>query len=621
MILNRNTKISLSALITIGVILVIIGSLTIFGRQMTKLLYQYSQKNIFEVQDLYINTLEQQFNSLFDMLEAQARYFEGVNLKDDAQLKQAITKTKGIGSFKKIFVVNKNGVSTNYTGQNLANIRNKPYFIDLLSSGERKISNKIELDENLEPILTLLYPLKNNGKVEAVLAGTIPYNTLQHHFLTELFSGQSYTYIISNNENIVFCNKDKKKALYNINFYEYLANNTLNNAEEISEIKLSQITQKTGFVELSIQNTRKIFTYAPLNLNDWYIVTVLPVSYIMNQLNSISLMVIVLLVTIFVAAFVFLVVILLLFLKNVSVEKDKERLLIASNQNQTLIYEYDMDKKIIEFSGDTKFLLGTDKKVFPAEYASTEYFKRVHPDDKIITNQLIKAIRNMENDFSAEFRYKTFADEYIWLKMSGSIIKREGEPVKFIGSISNVNSQILHEQELKSIADKDRLTGVLNKSALEESIKSSLNANKNITSFALFIIDLDNFKAVNDKLGHLIGDMAIQDVAKKISLIFSEKDFIGRFGGDEFCVFLQLSNTAEEKNFQKIINNKLQTLKTILNEDYFKDNIVVHVSASIGVAIYPQHGINYQELFHNADHALYDVKMNGKDGYKIYSTK
>lgn len=161
----------------------------------------------------------------------------------------------------------------------------------------------------------------------------------------------------------------------------------------------------------------------------------------------------------------------------------------------------------------------------------------------------------------------------------------------------------------------------MNKSALEESIKSSLNANKNVTSFALFIIDLDNFKAVNDKLGHLIGDMAIQDAAKKISLIFSEKDFIGRFGGDEFCVFLQLSNAAEEKNFQKIINNKLQTLKTILNEDYFKDNIVVHVSASIGVAIYPQHGVNYQELFHNADHALYDVKMNGKDGYKIYSTK
>ena len=286
MILNKNTKISLSALITIGVILVIIGSLTIFGRQMTKLLYQYSQKNIFEVQDLYINTLEQQFNSLFDMLEAQARYFEGVNLKDDAQLKQVITKTKGIGSFKKIFVVNKNGVSTNYTGQNLANIRNKPYFIDLLSSGERKISNKIELDENLEPILTLLYPLKKDGKVEAVLAGTISYNTLQHHFLTELFSGQSYTYIIARNGNIVFCNKDKKKTLYNINFYEYLANNTLNNAEEISEIKLSQITQKTGSVELSNQKTRKIFTYAPLKLNDWYIVTVLPVSYIMNQLNS-----------------------------------------------------------------------------------------------------------------------------------------------------------------------------------------------------------------------------------------------------------------------------------------------------------------------------------------------
>lgn len=616
---SKTTKLSIF-LISVGIILsVTVASLTLFKTQMSKLLRQYSITNIMETQSLYTDSLKQQFDYLFNMLESQARYFEKMDLNDDSQLKSAITKTKGLNDFKKIAISNIKGVTTNYTGQGLANLRNKPFFIDCLVSGQNSISNRIEFDENLEPILSLAFPIKEGEVVKAVLSGTISYNMLKDIFKTQLFNGQCYTYIIANDGNIVFCNKDKKKLLYNVNFYDYLLNNSIDSKEDTDSMKIAVINHKTGSMELECKDAQKIFTYAPLNINDWYIISVLPVNYIKHQQSSITRLVVALLIVLIFSLLIFLFLTFMLYLRSSTIEKDNERLIIANNQSQSLIFEYDIFKKSVDFSGDTQFILGTDKKTFPSEYISNEYFKRVHPDDFSITHELLTSIRNGVKTFSAEFRYKTFSNEYIWVKMSGSLIKSDkGTAQKFIGSITNVNAQMLHEQELISIAENDNLTGLFNKTAMEQKIQEELSSASN-TKSALFIIDLDNFKQVNDQLGHLTGDMAIKDAAKKLTLIFSEKDYIGRFGGDEFCILLRLSDSLDQKTIDRIIKGKIKSLVSLLSEDYFDDTISVHVSASVGIAICPDHGTSYEELFHNADQALYSVKQNGKDGYKIYS--
>ena len=129
---------------------------------------------------------------------------------------------------------------------------------------------------------------------------------------------------------------------------------------------------------------------------------------------------------------------------------------------------------------------------------------------------------------------------------------------------------------------------------------------------------MDNFKQVNDRLGHSFGDQAICDTANKLSLVFSEKDFIGRIGGDEFCVFLCIKNTV--KNPHAIAEEKANTLKSILAEYYSNGETSVQVTPSIGISLFPEQATSFKDLFMRADYALYHVKNNGKNNFAIYDS-
>ncbi len=115
----------------------------------------------------------------------------------------------------------------------------------------------------------------------------------------------------------------------------------------------------------------------------------------------------------------------------------------------------------------------------------------------------------------------------------------------------------------------------------------------------------------------MTGDLAIKDAAKKISLIFSDKDYLGRFGGDEFCILMRFNENLTEENILKIVNIKAGDLSHSIKEEYADEEQKVCISASIGIALYPKNGDTYESLFKNADDALYHVKQHGKDGFKI----
>ena len=617
-LLSRSTKIVLLVFILVAFVT---ASLFVFRLKSLQLISDASMQNIFEIQEMYAQTLQAKFSDQLNMLEAQARYFENVDLNNEEALKKTITSTKGIGDFKKIGVVDKSGATTSTEGKNLSNIYNKAYFFDAIKSGKPQISNRIEVDENLDPILTLIYPIKHEDSVKAAIIGTLSYDVLKNLFAVSLFSGESYMYIISADGNVILCNRDKKRNLYNINIYDLIKNSAKTESEYvINKIRADIIKNQSDFMTFNAKDSYKLFAYAPLGINNWYIISVIPYSYIVQKQAAIGFWVYVLLGAIAFTITMFILVLYGLFKKNTSIEKDNERLTIANNQSQTLIFEYDFSRQQITFSGDTQFIFGTDQKVFSIDFIRAEYYKRIHNDDKKVLTELLETIKTSLPDFTGEFRYKNFiGNEYIWLRISGSLLdKEEGNGKKLIGTITNVNSQVLHEQELKSIAERDKLTGLLNKTAMEQQARAVLEQASEDQKCALFIIDLDNFKKVNDTLGHLVGDMAIVDAGKKLSLIFSEKDLISRFGGDEFCILLRFRKNLSTETITNIITEKAQNLCTFLHEVYFDDNTAISVSASVGIAFFPENGSTYNELFDAADSALYKVKANGKNGYKFF---
>ncbi len=163
---------------------------------------------------------------------------------------------------------------------------------------------------------------------------------------------------------------------------------------------------------------------------------------------------------------------------------------------------------------------------------------------------------------------------------------------------------------LKERSVTDNLTGVLNRHGIENFFNIAFRRYNGTGS--LILIDLDNFKDVNDTLGHAAGDQVLKRSARILKEYFRNSDVIGRFGGDEFIVY------APDLTDYAIIRNKMRELVKLLRYGYNLDgNHTLFVTASIGVAVCPNDGRTYRALLHSADLTLYEIKESGRNGYGI----
>jgi len=169
------------------------------------------------------------------------------------------------------------------------------------------------------------------------------------------------------------------------------------------------------------------------------------------------------------------------------------------------------------------------------------------------------------------------------------------------------------ELDRKLFVERDPMTSLYNKASGINIIENELRMSIDKSIHALFIIDIDNFKGINDNFGHNFGDKVIIETANIISDIFRDADIVCRFGGDEFIAF---AKNIKDTNF---VEKKAIELCNALRKSYGEGQNIHNISASIGISCFSIHGTTYEELFENADKALYKVKYQGKDGYKIYS--
>ena len=166
---------------------------------------------------------------------------------------------------------------------------------------------------------------------------------------------------------------------------------------------------------------------------------------------------------------------------------------------------------------------------------------------------------------------------------------------------------------LDRMAHYDSLTGVLNKGASHSTISIATQSQKGV----LLLMDLDNFKSINDIYGHTTGDKFLTGFAQIIMNVTVLSDIIGRMGGDEFIAFIK-GNVADDviaEKYMKMNKLVLKLAKQLMGEEHG-----IPIGVSIGVVRVPEDGIDFDDLYHKADEALYEVKENGKHGYCIYDT-
>ena len=192
------------------------------------------------------------------------------------------------------------------------------------------------------------------------------------------------------------------------------------------------------------------------------------------------------------------------------------------------------------------------------------------------------------------------------------VFDENGNVSGIIALINDVTEKELMKLELEKRSRTDGLTGLLNKSAAEDLARMKMaGCIREGKKSVLMIIDVDDFKNVNDSFGHIVGDRVLATIGRIINNCFKGSDVAGRIGGDEFLVLLR---DIDSHDVVRALADTLQN--EVLNA--FSGDLKRCVSLSIGIAVCPEHGTTYEKLFAAADAALYYVKSNGKMSSKIY---
>jgi len=188
------------------------------------------------------------------------------------------------------------------------------------------------------------------------------------------------------------------------------------------------------------------------------------------------------------------------------------------------------------------------------------------------------------------------------------------KPAGFKGVIRDITERKRIEQELNHMATHDALTGLPNRLMFSQLLNQAIQSSKrNKKQLAIFFIDLDRFKIINDTLGHEAGDQLLQEIARRFRQSLRAVDVVGRLGGDEFIILVD--DFSDKKQVEKVAHKILSTAikpMVLLGEE-------CRVTASIGISTYPKDGRDEQSLMKNADIAMYFAKEEGKNNYQFYS--
>lgn len=268
-----------------------------------------------------------------------------------------------------------------------------------------------------------------------------------------------------------------------------------------------------------------------------------------------------------------------------------------------------------------------------------------HDESKIISfNPYAKKITGyLEEDFREKSWMELMVPEEYWSDIESCFIKiREGNLVQsyefpiitkdgslinilwncnllntgnghnyFVSFGTDINERKRYEAKVKQLAYYDTLTGLPNRAMLENEITRRLLQELDDIHFMIVFIDIDNFKTINDTMGHQVGDLFLTYLSKSLHLEIKEPDFVARLGGDEFAILYTGVTQAELLERIEVIKKRISKTWSIENRQFF-------ISMSVGVAAYPEDGLNANLLLKNAEIAMYTAKREGKNRVLFY---
>jgi diguanylate cyclase (GGDEF)-like protein/PAS domain S-box-containing protein len=289
----------------------------------------------------------------------------------------------------------------------------------------------------------------------------------------------------------------------------------------------------------------------------------------------------------------------------------EEQYRLITENTQDLISMVDPEGNFTYLSPSAFALLGYHSK----DLIGTSSFALIHDEDRQAATATLQRILRREDGGAPEFRLRRGDGEWRVFESTGScILDDSGQPQRALFVSRDITERKRDEQTIRHLAYYDALTGLPNRTLFNDRLAQALaQAYRHRQMLGLMFLDLDRLKAVNDTLGHAMGDRLLQAVSERLKGCVREGDTIARLGGDEFMVLLQAVTHLQD--VAKVAQRIIEALKP----SFYCDGQELHTTASIGIALYPNDSKDADSLMKNADTAMYRAKELGRNNYQFYN--
>jgi diguanylate cyclase (GGDEF)-like protein/PAS domain S-box-containing protein len=488
-------------------------------------------------------------------------------------------------------------------------------YISKTIAGNVGLSGSPSRIVNGETVNIYALPIYRGG-IAGALVAFLNEESFNNLILPETLDENGCSYIADWNGNIIFHSESWGRNEQFTRIIQKLSTNWSMEGENGEKLRRDIKSGLSDTIEYDQGRERIYISYVPIDFHGWYLVSITNTTAAKAQSKSIYDNII--------PAFIYILVIIMtvafyfVYIRTQTLKRLERKMQIEAindesyrmimEQTDDIIFEYDTRDK-------TYFHTANFCKNFGYEPTKTGFlgsleYDYVHPDDVIRFAELYERMKQDRKLAEAEVRIINSEGEYLWTRiyMLG-VFDREDKLARVIGKIVNIDEKKKELQYLKEKAVTDSATGVYNKQTTEEMIKAFLNGEGKYGKHALLMIDIDNFKGINDDHGHRVGDAVISAMGIELNHIFRTSDIKGRIGGDEFMILMK---DIEDMD---LIINKAATICQMFGNYELGESRRIKFSASIGIAIYAKDGSTYEQLYEAADLALYNCKNYQKGTY------
>jgi diguanylate cyclase (GGDEF)-like protein/PAS domain S-box-containing protein len=265
-----------------------------------------------------------------------------------------------------------------------------------------------------------------------------------------------------------------------------------------------------------------------------------------------------------------------------------------------------------------------------AHLKGSDSFVEIHPDDRERVRKAFQNTVRHGDSHRLHYRFLLPDGQIRHMESCGNLIRdSQGNPLRVVVVSRDITERVESEREMQNLAFHDELTNLPNRRLLSDRLNHTMAASKRTGKHsALMLLDLDNFKELNDRHGHTVGDLLLIEVSHRITGCLRETDTVARLGGDEFVVLLSElhhdQNTTKRQAF--IVAEKIRTalsapytLKKTADQNSNAVEIVHQCTVSIGIALFINHEVDAQEILRQADTAMYQAKQAGRNMIRFFA--